>query len=258
MSSLPANLHHQDHRQLYAGILIGGASQRMGQDKASLPFRDGTLTSRLVQAFHRAGITPWLLGEPSAQVRDSIRQAYEIIPDDFSLLGTLGISDDWKKIRCAGDAHDSPNSGDQDPSPTSKAGPALALASALTRLVERHPDELHQVGLLLVAVDMPLFSDDHINHLSTLFQHGSPEDVSLAGIIGTDHYGLQPCCAIYLPRALPSLREYLHKGKRSLQRFIETSSDQLVITLSINRNFPSPYHYHFNSLSGRITFNQVS
>ncbi|MCP1727283.1 molybdopterin-guanine dinucleotide biosynthesis protein A [Natronospira proteinivora] len=67
----------------FAGlVLAGGASSRMGRDKAALPWRGRTLLDHAVQTLDAAGAAPVLVsGE---------RPAYDYVPDQYPACGPLG------------------------------------------------------------------------------------------------------------------------------------------------------------------------
>jgi len=67
-------------------VLVGGNSSRMGQDKANLPFRGGTLVEHVASAVAEAAGSVTLVG-PSTRYRDL---PFPVIPDDHPGLGPLG------------------------------------------------------------------------------------------------------------------------------------------------------------------------
>jgi len=67
-------------------VLVGGASSRMGSDKASLPFRGGALVEHVAAAVAEAAGNVTLVGPPE-RYRDL---GLRIIPDRYPGLGPLG------------------------------------------------------------------------------------------------------------------------------------------------------------------------
>jgi molybdopterin-guanine dinucleotide biosynthesis protein A len=73
----------------FAGALIaGGASTRFGQDKASLPWADGSLAGHLLREMRAAGLEPLILN--AARSVADLPQGVRCLPDAQTGQGPLG------------------------------------------------------------------------------------------------------------------------------------------------------------------------
>jgi len=75
---------------MWAIILAGGASRRMGRPKADLVFGSGTLLERVVERMRAAAAEVVLVGDPIAAARLNLRAAEDWIPGAGPLAGLAG------------------------------------------------------------------------------------------------------------------------------------------------------------------------
>lgn len=149
---------------LAAFVLAGGASSRMGTDKALLDFGGEPLVCRMTRLVASAGVGVTVIGPP----------------ERYSSLGLEAIPDD-----CAG------------------LGPLGGIATALA-----HSDRPWN---LIVAVDLPRLTPEWLKKLAERAARSAAD-----ALIPRSERGLEPLCAAYHRRCLPSIRTALRQGVRKV------------------------------------------
>jgi molybdopterin-guanine dinucleotide biosynthesis protein A len=181
-------------------LLSGGASRRMGQDKALLPHPEGG--SWLARTLR-------LLAELRAPITLLSRW-----PEHLALAAQL--AKEFTAAPAPGDRSPTAITALAEPSPWE--GPLLALH----RLMEAHPNQ----RLLLCPVDMP---DLTLSVLKSLLAAAE----AAPGAIHLAHDGarLQPLLGLYpsAPSIRAHLAESLGRGERQLQRWLAGVSYQPVL-----------------------------
>ncbi|HEV2385663.1 MAG TPA: molybdenum cofactor guanylyltransferase [Candidatus Acidoferrales bacterium] len=145
-------------------VLAGGASTRMGRNKALLNFAGEPLACRAARLVREAGLAVRLVGPPELYHRLGL----ETIADDRPGLGPLG-----------------------------------AIATALA-----HSDRPWN---LIVAVDLPHLTAGWLRALVARAA-GSKADA----LVPRSDRGLEPLCAVYHRRCLPSILAALDRGVRKV------------------------------------------
>jgi molybdopterin-guanine dinucleotide biosynthesis protein A len=201
---------------LYGLLLVGGKSQRMGQEKALLPWGaaddssgkmipKGTLLDRTWQVMTQS-VSPCYLSVNEYQVTHPGYQDYYpwMIPDDleeFNGLNSHNSNPHW-------------------------GGPILGIYSAMKRFP--------QAAWLVLAVDMPnIFSpvlqqlihtrqslslERHQNQSSSLLPHVTVFESPLSKAEPSFY---EPLCGIYEPESFSFMQYALQEGRYSLQRVLE-------------------------------------
>ncbi|MEN9613215.1 MAG: hypothetical protein RLZZ628_4029 [Bacteroidota bacterium] len=89
-------------------VLVGGKSQRMGQDKSNLNYHGKPQREYVCELLQKVGVTPYLSCRKE-QMEDLAKLGYELVPDTFTELGPLGAilsafrarpNDAWLVIAC--------------------------------------------------------------------------------------------------------------------------------------------------------------
>jgi molybdopterin-guanine dinucleotide biosynthesis protein A len=182
--------------ELVGAVLAGGASRRMGVDKASLDVGGRTLAEIAVQALLGAGADPVLVvGDPPGSGRRVVAGA-TVVPDRFPGEGPLG------GIVTALDA-------------------AVAVALAPTRRAGPHDEHgehrEHDLVVVVVACDMPAFDTASAAALARALG-ASPGAAAAAAVLDGRP---QPLTAAWRPAvALPVLSEAFAAGERAPRRVL--------------------------------------
>jgi len=171
-------------------ILAGGRSQRMGTDKALLPFPGDSSPSSTSPTTFLTRLTAVLTScctEVVVVARD---------PAQASLYANL--DDPSVRLIC-----DSVPGG----------GPLIGLSSGLSAI--KTP------AAFVVAVDMPFIEPAMLSHLHALYR----DDTLLIPLVG----GIpQVMLAIYPRSILPIIREHIEQGQRSLRCLLEAAPVQYI------------------------------
>lgn len=116
-------------------------------------------------------------------------------------------------------------------------GPVGGIHTALHRAKERE-----RPGAVCVACDMPFLSADLLRELIARSRRSNADSVASERPTGR---GLEPLCAYYAARCLPSVENYIEGGGRSLLGLLETLT---VKPLSVEelRRFGEPALLLFN------------
>jgi molybdopterin-guanine dinucleotide biosynthesis protein A len=206
-------------------LLSGGASRRMGRDKALLPHPEGgTWLERQLRLLAGLGAPLTLLsGWPGhleqatamAGLLASLGVKLELLPEARSepvadpSQGFL-VLEQPKRIPMSEQPKGMPMSEQPrgEPNPEQPEGPLVALG----RLMEAHPEE----RLLLCPIDMPALTP---SCLRALLEAASGDPAAIW--IATAHQP-QPLLGLYPSntRHRQSLREALARGERGLQRWL--------------------------------------
>jgi molybdopterin-guanine dinucleotide biosynthesis protein A len=155
---------------LTVGILIGGASRRMGRPKALIEIGGEALIERTVRLARSVSDRVVLLGRPPFRLPPSVA-TLPVLPDARPGIGPLG-----------------------------------GLAAMLAEYSDR--------PALLLACDLPKLE----RHLLDRLQEKTGADFdAIAFSTGPTPAGWQPCCAIYMPTALPRIESRIDAGEYSMQ-----------------------------------------
>jgi molybdenum cofactor guanylyltransferase len=84
-------------------------------------------------------------------------------------------------------------------------GPVSGIAAALTRMKTSH--------LLVLAIDMPFLTEDHLRHLLRLSKAG-------CGVVAISGGRAEPLAAIYPKKSLPEFTAALSSNDRSMQSLV--------------------------------------
>lgn len=155
---------------LTAMLLVGGRSQRMGRDKATMTFDGQPLWQRQLHLLRK--LSPRTLWVSACDRPAWCPSDVEVVLDD----------------------------------PPSQ-GPLSGLTAGLRRMQTSH--------LLILAIDLPRVSTEHLRKLWSLAQPGN-------GVVPQNGDYFEPLCAIYPAEAAPIAQGALTGGDLSLQHLAST------------------------------------
>jgi molybdenum cofactor guanylyltransferase len=161
--------HKESGAVVLGFVLAGGASSRMGRNKALLDFAGEPLVCRMARLVKEAGLEVRLIGPPEL----------------FRPLGLEAIADDQQGL-----------------------GPLGGIATALA-----HSTELWN---LIVAVDLPYLTPAWLAALAARAAASAAD-----ALLPRSERGLEPLCAAYHRRCLPSILAALGRGVRKVTDGLE-------------------------------------
>lgn len=211
-----------DMNQLHdMGLLIvcGGQSTRMGRDKASLPWQEGTLlTSLMTRARSFAFSHIVIAGNQPVDLRTLPGELYAMHPLS-DLSGRVRLSDAELATVEPHDVHRLEwvleNERTLSIFLTADQGePCGPLGGLAVGLSEGHCD-----AYLAVSVDMPLFDNFDFGDVTKLRSHLGRTPVDC--IVPTINGNLEPLGALYSQRCLPVIIKLLQQGERRLRAIFD-------------------------------------
>ena len=207
-------------------ILAGGASSRMGQDKALLLWQGIPLLQRVINAAAQCCPEIYLLTPRTEIYQTYLQNQYQNQQnEDLTILPFL---------RKAG--------GDQPkyhwlPETIPLQGPLVALSQVLGKI----PAD----WVLVLACDLPLLDGEILNQWRSQLPHLSPSILALV----PHHQYWHPLCGFYRPQALASLEEFLSQGGKSFQSWLPSLPAQKIpletteIAMLWNCNSPAEFDF---------------
>lgn len=169
-------------------ILAGGASRRMGVDKAALILQGRTLLDRAIDVALAVSPNVLVVGGEAGRRRAGDEDAGR--PESGPHAEVRFVADDLPG-----------------------QGPLGGLVTAL-----RHSG----TSVLAIACDMPWLTSEALRWLIEL-DGEIHADAPQLGTVTTWHGQLEPLFSIYRPACLPLMEARLARGERALHRFIQAS-----------------------------------
>lgn len=190
-------------------ILAGGASRRMGRDKAGIEIDGLPLLERTARLARAVSSSVLIVGRTR--------------PADWPLPNVSFVEDEWPG-----------------------EGPLGGLAAALRRL-EAPPlfgasGADRPYGVLLLACDQPALTPEALTWLREAAQECSQALVD--GLVTVNGGQREPLFSVYTPHCLPRIEAHVTHGRRSLKALIDAGNFQFadlpptLIPALVNVNTP--------------------
>ncbi len=177
-------------------ILAGGASSRMGQDKALLLWRGIPMLQRVINVAAQCCPEIYLLTPRKEIYQTHLR--------------------DYAQIYAKANPQTSPQAKYHWLPEIIPQGPLVALSQGLGKI----PAD----WVLVLACDLPLLDGKILNQWRSQLPHLSPSILALV----PHHQYWHPLCGFYRPQALASLEEFLSQGGKSFQSWLPSLPAQKI------------------------------
>lgn len=170
-------------------ILAGGASSRMGQDKALLLWQGVPMLQRVINAAAQCCPEIYLLTPRTEIYQTYLRDYAQANPQAkyHWLLETMPLQ-----------------------------GPLVALSQGLGKIPAN--------WVLVLACDLPRLDGTILDQWRSQLPHLSPSILALV----PHHQYWHPLCGFYRPQALPHLEKFLSQGGKSFQSWLPTLPAQKI------------------------------
>jgi molybdenum cofactor guanylyltransferase len=172
-------------------ILAGGASSRMGQDKALLLWQGVPMLQRVINAAAQCCPEIYLLTSRTEIYRTHLKSQIKNQIKNQTRYHWL-------------------------PEIMPPQGPLVALSQGLGKI----PAE----WVLVLACDLPLLDGKILHQWRSQLPHLSPSILALV----PHHEYWHPLCGFYRPQALPSLEKFLSQGGKSFQAWLPSLPAQKI------------------------------
>lgn len=214
-------------------ILAGGASSRMGQDKALLLWEGIPMLQRVINATSLCCEEIYLLTSRSEIYKKVLKSPFlRGARGDQSFL--TGAKEDRSVLIEAGGAqpryHWLPES-------LPPQGPLIALSQGLGKI----PAD----WVLVLACDLPLLDGEILNQWRSQLPNLPLDTLALV----PHHNYWHPLCGFYRPQALPALEKFLSQGGKSFQSWLPSLPAQKIplgtaeIAMLWNCNYPTDFNF---------------
>lgn len=192
-------------------ILAGGASSRMGQDKALLLWEGVPMLQRVINAAAQCCEEIYLL-TPRTEIYQTHLQNNETWTTPPLRRGARGDHLGQQPISAGGDQpryHWLPET-------MPPQGPLVALSQGLGKISAD--------WVLVLACDLPLLDGKILNQWRSQLPHLPPSILALV----PHHQYWHPLCGFYRPQALPSLKNFISQGGKSFQSWLPSLPAQKI------------------------------
>ena len=204
-------------------ILAGGASSRMGQDKALLLWEGISMLQRVINAASLCCEEIYLL-TPRSKIYQTYLQNNEPLTISPFLRGDRSALAEEEKDHHR--YHWLPES-------LPPQGPLVALSQGLGKI----PAD----WVLVLACDLPLLDGNILNQWRSQLPHLPTQTLALVPYQEYWH----PLCGFYRPQALPALEKFISQGGKSFQSWLSSLPAQKIplgtaeIRMLWNCNYPT-------------------
>lgn len=217
-------------------ILAGGASSRMGQDKALLLWEGIPMLQRVIDAANLCCEEIYLLTSRSKIYQSYLQNEALTIPPFFLAQRHVRAEARGDRSFLTGAERDQPLY-HWLPETMPPQGPLVALSQGLGKISAD--------WVLVLACDLPLLDGEILNQWRSQLPNLPLDTLALV----PHHNYWHPLCGFYRPQALPSLEKFLSQGGKSFQAWLPSLPAQKIplgtaeIRMLWNCNYPTDFNF---------------